>query len=104
MTDIKKSVISPPPGQIPNDQMGWAWYTKWLDSLRVRAGGNGDPFVIPAFFKADLPSASEWNDQSTTGATQFGSIVFVIDDALGPLLAFADGSTWRRANNLTPVA
>lgn len=80
------------------------------DALRVSAAsgrvaiGSGEPPVcaldvagpvrVAAFAKAALPSAAG-------GA---GQIVYVSDEAGGAVLAFSDGTTWRRVTDRAPVS
>ncbi|MET0258558.1 MAG: DUF2793 domain-containing protein [Methylobacterium sp.] len=81
----------------------------FCDALRVEAatgrvaiGGGGAPVCaldvagtvrLRAFAKADLPPAG-------AGA---GQMAFVSDDAGGPVVAFSDGTLWRRLTDRAPV-
>lgn len=62
--------------------------------LRLVAGAGGVPRV-PGFTVAGLPSAA------VAGA---GAIAFVTNEAAGAVLAFSDGSDWRRATDRAVVS
>jgi len=72
-------------------EFGPVW-RRWLYELYVRV--KPGPFMIKAYAKANLPSASSWSDNST-----FSSLVYVTDDAGGPVVAFSDGTNWRRVTD-----
>jgi hypothetical protein len=67
--------------------------TTWRDALVVTAA-TGTPRV-PSLAKSALPSAA------TSGA---GALVHVTDEAGGAVLAFSDGSNWRRVTDRVVVS
>lgn len=85
--------IEPTP-QIPD--FGPVW-RRWLYQLYVRV--KPGPFKIKAYAKADLPPASDWSDGST-----FSAIVYVTDEVGGAVLAFSDGTNWRRVTDRAIVS
>lgn len=96
-TDIdpppKSDIIRPFAG---NDASGnwraWQIWRQWFDHVhdRLRPG----PFKIRAYNVAELPDANKWGDNDT-----FSSIVYVIDEVGGPVLAYSDGTDWRRVGD-----
>jgi len=73
------------------DKFGPIW-RRWLYQLYTRV--QPGPFKIKAYAKADLPTASDWSDNS-----DFSAIVYVTDDVGGAVLAFSDGTNWRRVTD-----
>ena len=73
--------------------------TAWNDAIEVNAASGRPRFLQPAVFQsytvAGLPSAA------TSGA---GATVFVSDEAGGAVLAFSDGTDWRRVTDRAVVA
>jgi Protein of unknown function (DUF2793) len=67
--------------------------TAWSDALVIVAA-TGTPRV-PSIAKSSLPAAA------TAGA---GAIVHVSDEAGGTVLAFSDGTTWRRVTDRAAVS
>ena len=67
--------------------------TTWADAL-VLKGATGTPRV-PSFPKASLPAAA------TAGA---GGTIYVTDDVGGAVLAFSDGTSWRRVTDRAVIA
>ena len=65
----------------------------WREAL-VLTGATGTPRV-PSLAKAQLPAAA---------AAGAGALVHVTDDIGGAVLAFCDGSTWRRVTDRLVVA
>lgn len=95
MTD--KVTLTPPPSNV-EDLQHYSW-RRWFVSIYNRTGEG--PFPIQGYDKADLPAAPEWG--AISGDT-FSSIVFVSDEAGGPVLAFSDGTNWRRVTDRAIVS
>lgn len=53
-----------------------------------------EPLLLDQRAVADLPDASLWE----------GSVLYVIDETGGAVLAFSDGSDWRRTTDRAVVA
>lgn len=70
----------------------------WLSTLYSRIGSGG-PFPIRGYAKASLPSVAYWGDTSS-----FTSLIYVTDEAGGPVLAFSDGTNWRRVTDRAIVS
>ncbi len=70
---------------------------KWLNSLYVRVGEG--PLKIQGYAKAALPTVADWGDTST-----FSSLIYVTDEVGGPVLAFSDGTNWRRVTDRAIVS
>lgn len=58
--------------------------------------GEG-PFLIQGYDKASLPAAADFGD--TTAGQSFTSLIFVSDDTGGAIVAFSDGTNWRRVTD-----
>jgi hypothetical protein len=55
---------------------------------------NQQPWQLPTYAKAALPSVSEYN----------GHIICVSDDVGGKTIAFSDGTSWRRVQDRNVVS
>jgi len=86
--------LSPPPSQVLEFAYPWK---KWLFNLyqRVKPG----PFKISAYTVATLPDATLWSDADT-----FASLVYVTNEAGGAIVAFSDGTNWRRVTDRAIVS
>ena len=72
-------------------------FSSWFSSISDRLGAN--PMMIKTYTVASLPDADKWGD------TSFTSIVGVSDDATdGYVLAYSDGSTWKKVKNDGDIA
>ncbi len=98
MPKIRAVRLSPPPSL--SDKVLSSKWTSWLNQLfnRVEDG----PFKIQGYPKADLPDPEVFGDISSTDP--FSSIIFVYDEVGGPVLAFSDGTDWRRVTDRSIVA
>jgi hypothetical protein len=101
MPKVRAVRLSPPPSL--SDKVLSSKWTSWLNQLfnRVEDG----PFKIQGYPKADLINdlkASDFGDISSTDP--FSSIIFVYDEVGGPVLAFSDGTDWRRVTDRSIVA
>ncbi len=63
---------------------------------------NEGPLLIQGYDKAALPAAIDWGD--TTAGQSFSSIIFVSDDVGGAVLAFSDGTSWRRVTDRAVIS
>lgn len=70
----------------------------WLLTIHARLGSGG-PLPIKGYAKASLPSATTWGDTSS-----FTSLIYVTDEVGGAILAFSDGTNWRRITDRAVVS
>ncbi len=83
-------------GQAPEMRIGWQNNGfKDLFNLSPRAAKFQVPPIAPSYTVATLPSAS------TVGA---GAMVYVSNESGGPVLAFSDGTNWRRVTDRAVVS
>lgn len=61
-------------------------WAKWFDSIFRQA------YVVPSYAKADLPTGEQ------------GQLVFVTNEVGGAVLAFNDGTNWRRVTDRAIVS
>lgn len=67
---------------------------EWLHRVFLRlGGGKGDIIYLPSFAKASLPSAVE-----------AAGLIYVTDEAGGAVVAFSDGTSWRRVTDRAVVS
>ena len=86
---MAKDLTLPPP------QIG-IW---WLERVFNRLGSGKGPLPIKGYAVASLPDATDWGDTSS-----FSSIIYVYDETGGAVLAFSDGTNWRRVTDRAIVA
>ena len=72
----------------------------YLRALFERIGEG--PLLIQGYDKAALPTASDWGD--ITAGQSFTGLIFVSDDVGGAVLAFSDGTSWRRVTDRAVIA
>lgn len=90
--------LSPPPSNIKEvNDFGWR---SWFNNIFTRVGGDG-PSPIQGYVKAALPDASV---TGSIGADPSSSLIFVSDDVGGAVLAFSDGTNWRRVTDRAVIA
>lgn len=70
---------------------------KWLFELYKRIGDG--PFMLRGYTVTSLPPATDWGD-----GTEFSSLVFVSNETGGAVLAFSDGTNWRRVTDRAIVS
>jgi len=64
--------------------------------------GNGDgPLPVNGYAKAAMPDAAKW---ASIGTDKFTSLIFITDDLGGPVLAFSDGTNWRRVTDRAVIS
>lgn len=80
---------------IPPPQPG-VW---WLERVFNRLGNGKGPLPIKGYAVTALPSAAEWGDTSS-----FSSLIYVYNEIGGAVLAFSDGTNWRRVTDRAIVA
>jgi len=95
---MSKISIDPPPSST-EDITHFSWKT-WFQSIYNRFGGSSGPFAIPGFAKANLPPANQW--ASTSPA--FSALIYVTDDVGGSIIAFSDGTNWRRLTDRNVIS
>lgn len=82
--------LSPAPIQQPllglNGVLAMVW-VKWFEKVRKEA------HRLPSYTVATLPSAGD-----------AGEMIFVSDEAGGAVIAFADGTNWRRVTDRAIVS
>ena len=83
----------------PKDSSILKVWQDWLYSVYTRLGESYGPLPIKGFGKAALPTASKWGDVSS-----FSSLIYVYDEAGGAVLAFSDGTNWRRVTDRNMVS
>ena len=92
--------ISPPPNNLDNlDHYSWR---SWFMSVYNRLGTG--PLGVQGYAKANLPSAGDWGSVSTATGEAFSSLIFVHDEVGGAVLAFSDGTNWRRVTDRAIVS
>jgi hypothetical protein len=76
---------------------GWRVYDQNLDRYVIYDGSDWDQFdpKAPSFTVSGAPSAS------SSGA---GAIIYVSDETGGAVLAFSDGTDWRRTTDRAVIA
>jgi len=90
--------LPPPPNNI-QDKNNYAW-ANWFLSVFTRLGSG--PLQIQGYSKASLPEASKYGN--TDVVDPYSSLIFVRDDITGPLIAFSDGTSWRRVTDRAVVS
>ena len=81
--------ISPPPSNVEEFDSIWR---NWINLLFTRT--TSGPLLIRGYTVATLPSATLASDNS-----EFSSIIYVSDEVGGSVLAFSDGTNWRRSTD-----
>jgi hypothetical protein len=73
----------------------------YLDDLEERLNTFllGDAVKIPSYAKASLPSAA---NNFETGESS--SLIYVTDDVGGAVVAFTDGTDWRRVTDRAVIS
>ncbi len=89
----KKYWIDPPQNNalVRVDPDLFTAFAGWFNSIADKLGP--DPTMIKTYTVADLPAAPSWGDSS------FTSIVGVSDETGGYMLAFSDGTNWKRVSD-----
>ena len=87
----------------PNGSTTSGEVTRWLDNGNVRIGSDGTaackldvdgPVRVKSYTVAGVPAAS-------AGA---GQIIYVSNETGGAVLAFSDGTNWRRVTDRAVIA
>lgn len=77
-----------PRPELHRDLRSWARaLVLWLSRLTER-----NPVALPHYSKTNLPRA------------EAGLLIFVTDDVGGPVVAYSDGTTWRRVSDGAPIS
>ena len=73
----------------------------FLDDIQQRLNDFllGQAVRIPIYTVATIPSVSE-----NFSSGEFSSLIFVSDETGGAVIAFTDGTNWRRVTDRTIVA
>lgn len=68
----------------------------FLDELEQRLNANvlGDSVLVPSYTVAAAPDASVWS----------GGTIFVSNESGGAVLAFSDGTNWRRVTDRAVIS
>ena len=74
-------------------------WREWLQSIYRRLGSGAGPFPVRGYAVTNLPAASSWGDTSS-----FSSLIYVYNETGGAVLAFSDGTNWRRVTDRAVVA
>jgi len=85
--------LEPTPSRIT--EFNYVWIT-WLGRIFERISG---PFKIPGYSVSNLPDATVSGDTST-----FSSLIYIYDETGGPVVAFSDGTNWRRVTDRAIVS
>lgn len=72
-------------------------FLTWIQKLYARLGEG--PLMVRAYTVSTLPDAGDWSDNDT-----FSSIVYVTDETGGAVIAFSDGTNWRRVTDRAIVS
>lgn len=88
--------LEPPPHINVVQLPAWRQWRLWFTHLYERL--KDGPFKVKAYTVATLPDADKWADSS------FSSIVYVSDESGGAVLAFSDGTNWRRVTDRNVVS
>jgi len=83
-----------PPPQIA--EFGAVW-KKWLYDIYERVGAG--PFKIRSYTISALPDAKMWGD-----AAVFTSLIYITDESGGAVIAYSDGTNWRRVTDQAIVS
>lgn len=81
--------VDPPPTD-PKWSFQWA---NWLSRVLYQKVKNG-PFFLDSYAVSDMPDATLYA----------GAIIYVSDETGGAVLAFSDGTNWRRSTDRTIVS
>lgn len=73
-------------------------WKEWFVAIYNRLGKNG-PFPVRGYSVSGLPDATEYGDTSS-----FSTLIYVYDETGGAVLAFSDGTNWRRVTDRAVVA
>ncbi len=93
--------LGPPPSQVPIARegkfstTGWPIWLKWFASLYQAVISPR----VPAYTVATLPDPASLGDN-----TRFSTLVYVSDETGGAVLAYTDGSAWRRVTDRAVVS
>lgn len=90
--------IPPPPNNV-KDKNHFSW-DNWFVSVYERTGSG--PLTIQGYSKNAMPDAPSWGSSGSTDP--FSSMIFVNDEAGGAVLAFSDGTNWRRVTDRAIVS
>lgn len=90
--------LPPPPNNI-QDKNHYSW-ANWFLSVYTRVGSG--PLQVQGYAKASLPSAA--SSGSTSTDDPYSSLIFVRDETGGAVLAFSDGTNWRRVTDRAIVS
>lgn len=77
-----------------NGVLGAALVKKDTDEYEWTSDSTANPLIVPTYTVATLPSASSF----TAG------VVFVSNETGGAVLAFSDGTNWRRVTDRAIVS
>ena len=91
----KRLLLEPPPQSKDVEVL-----RRYIYQIYQRLGDG--PFLIPGFNVATLPNAAEWFRDSIT--EKYTALIFVNDEAGGSVLAFSDGTNWRRVTDRAIVS
>ena len=72
----------------------------WANELFERVGEG--PLLIQGYDVANLPTATDWGNSGTTNP--FSSLIFIRDETGGAVIAFSDGTNWRRVTDRAIVS
>ncbi|WP_114954316.1 hypothetical protein [Sphingosinicella terrae] len=78
---------------IPRDAPTWASSLVREIEQQMRRPADA-PVRLPSFTLADLPAAADWPQ----------GLIHVPDEAGGPVVAFSDGTNWRRVTDRAVVS
>lgn len=97
MSNLKIKTDPPPNQLLSYESFGWR---KWFEGLFQRLGNEA--FGIPGYSVATIPNPANWGSNVVT--EPFSAIIYVYNEAGGAVLAFSDGTNWRRVTDRAIVS
>jgi hypothetical protein len=89
----RKVRLNPVPSPVLNMD-DYRWRT-WFSELRSRTGEG--PLLVQGYSVASLPAAEDWG--SIDPDDPFSSMIFIYDEAGGPVMAYSNGTNWLRVTD-----
>ncbi len=72
----------------------------WANELFERVGEG--PLLVQGYDVANLPTAADWGNSGSVNP--FSSLIFIRDETGGAVIAFSDGTNWRRVTDRAIVS
>ena len=85
----------------PSEQIGWVgWASQMIQVLQPAL----TKIEASAFRQGQIPQVASFTVANLPDASVSGRIIFVSDESGGAVLAFADGTNWRRVTDRIVVS